>query len=295
MLINYLSFYDPFKISGGGGQLTERIVIEAGRLSGHTIRVYSHDNLPDDLDCDFWFLTDWLNEPNHPNPTAHSALKPFLQYISRSQRYITFDNAYVDICYSPYGAHLWQDQGNTIRSCTHHQCPWTQEFYRRIYQNSSLSLFVSPLHQEFISRFVTFPEALVIKIPISDGFMDRGATRDIDILSVGTLNEAKGTPEVIHTMRQYLKPLLIGPWRLSNVPPPFHRPRVPRSELPSLYARSKVFCHLPRWPEPSSLTVREAEASGCKLLTNTNVGCLTYNGEEVTADELWLILEERFR
>jgi glycosyltransferase involved in cell wall biosynthesis len=64
-------------------------------------------------------------------------------------------------------------------------------------------------------------------------------------------------------------------------------PAIKYELLPIYFNMYESFIHLPEWKEPFGRTVAEAKLSGCKLITNDNIGFLSYK----LNDDLRVFLE----
>lgn len=290
MHIGYIEFYNPYK-QKGGGPTTNRKILDAARLRGHQITVVAHDNitdLPDILDtADCILMCDVFNEPDHTYTFPEFV---FREIIKSGIPYFKMDNSYVDVCRAPYGRVLWD------KSCK-------DDFHKKdivkdIYINAIARIFVSPLHQRsvlsLLPPWLSEDTNLVVSIPLEPIFCSRediNDERSISMLYVGTVNSPKGWYSIKPILDAEKSPLVIGPWRVPDNPPSYWRPFAPRETLPDIYRSAEVAIHYPVWPEPSSLFIREAQACGCRIESNGNVGCLSYDGNELGPNKLWKKLE----
>jgi glycosyltransferase involved in cell wall biosynthesis len=318
MKINYVAYFDPFHY-GGGGEMVMRAVIEAGRQRSHDIRLFTvrprrstlHDS------PDITLLADVFNYPGTLKSlgTFRRFRTSLLEELIGRSRFVHLNNAYVDICNLPY----LPCSGKASTVCAHKSmlnvrrnlatldfgrtCFREQGLVQRLFRESVLNVFLSPLHQrttyDVLGLDASVP-SYVMK-PIIDGrhFNNRGLQRDIDYLFVGVICEAKG----LHTMRERFKDKDI--WLIGKVMPGEkldfgrHPGYVPYGRIPEYMNRAKNFVFLPRWPEPQGRVVVEAALCGCNLITNENVGATSFpfdigrceNFQNATG-EFWDVMED---
>jgi glycosyltransferase involved in cell wall biosynthesis len=173
---------------------------------------------------------------------------------------------------------------------------------RRLYEESSLNVYLSPLHRRIIESLLgstRLPPSYNLK-PMIDTtrFYNEGRERDIDYLFVGVIGEAKG----LAAMRERFADTdihLIGRCAPS-VKLDFGRyvGHVSYDEVPRYMNRAKNFVFLPRWPEPQGRVVAEAALCGCRIIGNENVGALSFDMDLAdprvyvgVEDEFWSTLE----
>lgn len=295
MKINYVAYYDPFQY-GGGGEMVMRAIIEAGRQRSHDIRLCTvrprrsalHDS------PDLTLLADVFNYPG--TLKSLGALRRFrtsqLRELIDRSRFVHLNNAYVDICNLGY----LPCSGNASAICPHKSilsvrrnlaaldfgrtCFSEDSLVPRLFRESVLNVFLSPLHQRVTYDVLGLDGSVpsYVMKPIIDGrhFHNRGQQRDIDYLFVGVIGEAKG----LHAMRERFKDKDI--WLIGKVMPGEkldfgrHLGHVAYSQIPEYMNRAKNFVFLPRWPEPQGRVVVEAALCGCKLITNENVGAMSF-------------------
>jgi hypothetical protein len=288
MKVNYVAYLNPFECDGGG-ERNMRALIEYGRAIGHEIRissVYPNRKINVFNSPDIFLLVDIHNCPGNRKRLDTGFLNPIVQ----NEKYVHVDNAYVDVCDMPY----LPCNGNVKGEL----CPFKVGFLdlrssrlfknRRcsrnsvvpLYEKAVLNVFASPLHRRIIQNLIG--SALVgryyeYKILLDTNlFYNRSLERDIENLFVGVICEAKG----LENMKQRFPDgniVLIGPTTKSSDkkfgrrvgPVPYH-------DVPIWMNRAKNFVLLPRWPEPGCRTVVEAALCGCNLITNENVGILSY-------------------
>jgi glycosyltransferase involved in cell wall biosynthesis len=303
----------------GGGEMVNRQLIDAGRSRGHQISTTSVRNRKLEIqeDADLFMLADIFNFP-HTIKSRGNWLKfseSLLKEIINQKPFMHLNNAYSDICNLGYlpcsgkseeickfksGSKIRQ---NLISRDFSTDCFSYRDIVRQSYLKSVANIFVSPLHREVISKSVRIPEnhkSLIVNPMINtNDFKNHNAERDIDFLFVGVLSEAKGYFELREKFRD--KDIhLVG-----DIHPDIkldfgtYLGKLSYSEIPLIMNRAKNFVYLPRWPEPQGRVVVEAALSGCKLITNENVGALSFPYDisdprniEKSGERLWDELEE---
>jgi glycosyltransferase involved in cell wall biosynthesis len=304
--VAWLSYLDPFVFSGGG-ELANRRVIEAGRERGHEIvvsawlrhrpqrllrRIGLHRRLAVDWDADAVVLANLRNHgaraDRFPDAVVHRALA--------TGRAVVHADAYVDVC--PFDLPCDGDVTRCRADCS-------RAFADRLYGEAKAATFVSPRQRELIAGVLGVelpPEVLYARPAIdTERFRPLGRERDIDVLYVGTINDAKGYHELVKRF---------GPDRLTlagrdalgePIQGTYLGPQ-PYDALPELYNRARTFAHLPRWNEPMGRTVVEAALCGCELELNDRVGVRSFPESdwrdpaalEANADRYWQELEAVF-
>ena len=289
MKINYIAYLYPFSHKGGGEVVLSQL-LETGKERGHEFgfRTCSPYNNTLYNDQDLTFLADLFNCPGNQPSFTKSEISSFTE----SGPYIHFDNAYVDICdldYLPCNGEIMSIcPYKGLSSWKHHvknkslskKCFAKNELVNRIYHESILNFFVSPLHRKTISKALGLEEEKGIVLrPLIDTkkFYNRYNNRDIENLFVGVLNEGKGLKnlEKIYSDKAIT---LIGKSG-NNKPPTFGNwlGEIDYDQIPEYMNRSKNFVFMPRWPEPQGRVVVEAALCGCNLILNENVGACSFN------------------
>ncbi len=295
MKINFVSYLNPFKYSGGG-EIVNRRIIEAGIKRGHKFnftfaknRIQNYDHL-----ADMDFLVDIFNYPETlKSRGAWIKLDSKLIYkIINARPFIHLTNAYADICNLGY----LPCSGASTNPCSYKSefelkrkivsrdlgkdCFATRQIVRDSFINSVSNIYVSPLHQQITNKVLGIDDmhkSIVIK-PLIDVnvFYNKNGVRDIEYLFVGVLSEAKGV-EALRRNFADKDIVLVG-----DIHPreklDFGRylGKLPYREIPEIMNRAKNFVFLPRWPEPQGRVVVEAALSGCKLIVNENVGAMSF-------------------
>ncbi len=279
MKISWLSYLDPFVFSGGG-ELSDRLLIEVGRARGHEISVSAwlghraqrmlrrsrlSRRVSVDWDADFFVLANIRNEGARSDRFPERVVERALS----TGRAIVVADAWVDVC--SFSLPCAGDSSRCPSACS-------RAWANRLYGAARAAVFVSPMQKRLIESVIDVPlPAVVYSRPQIDTshFRPLHMERDIDVLYVGTINEAKGYDNLIERF---------GPERVTFVGRNFLGRPVegtwlgPRSyeELPEIFNRAKTFAHLPAWMEPMGRAVVEAGLCGCELVLNDHVGVTSY-------------------
>lgn len=294
--INFISHLNPFYYYGGGEQVTRKLIQE-GRKRGYKLRTcfikpskYSYLSLltrfrkPD--------ITILFDVFNCPEQKKHFS-RQFINNIISSGPYVLGQNAYGDVCYLNAlpcngkigNGSLCVEKKENYYGFRGNKSGWKDGYCpvndnREFFTKASLNVFLSPLHASIFHQI--YPEikdnTFILKPLVDvDRFKNMNTVRDIKYASYGGMGEAKGfynirerfpDEEVVffgstgELAEKYGYGKVIG--------------RVPYDKMPEFLNRVEYYIHMPRWFEPHGLIVNQAALSGCKLITNKNVGALTH-------------------
>jgi len=295
MKIDCLSYFNPLKYSGGGETITRDLIVE-GRRRGHSIRLRSvRPQIDEGIgSADLYWLVDVFNFPQTLKSRGAWLRFPrsLLEDIADHHPFVHMSNAYLDVCNLGY----LPCSGQAQKQCAHkspfnlvhnlalvdfgQQCFGQDLLVRKLFSQSALNVYLSPLHRqttEGILGDASGSDAFVLKPTIDCSlFYDRNGERDIDYLFVGVIGEAKGLGAMRERFREADIHFVgkIAPGEVLDFGT--YHGSIPYSEVPALMNRAKHFVFLPRWPEPQGRVVVEAALSGCKLITNQNVGATSF-------------------
>lgn len=303
----------------GGGEMIARQLILEGIKRGHKISITSLKNPQYHMDksSDFYILADVFNFPHTIKSGGNWIKFPnnFLGTIVENQNFVHLNTAYSDICnlgYLPcsgknnmvctYKSELNLTQKIITRDFSS-SCFSFDELTRSSFLKSVANIFLSPLHERIISKSIGIPEnhkSLIVNPIINTNvFKNYNIERDIEFLFVGVLSEAKGYFELREKFRD--KDIYL----VGDIHPGIildfgtYLGKLSYSEIPLIMNRAESFVYLPRWPEPQGRVVVEAALSGCKLITNENVGALSFPYDisdprniEKSGELFWEELEE---
>lgn len=285
MRIAWISYLD-FDVFSGGGERTQRRIVEEGRARGHSIvpspflgrrpqraarRTGLYRSLTIDWGADVFVLANLRNSPHLRQRIPERVIDRALG----TGRAVVLENAWVDVC--PLDLPCQGDPERCPASCD-------RSYGRRLFSRAMGAVFVSPMHRDLTARVlrIELPPS-VIAHPMVDPATFRllGLERDIDVLYVGAINEAKGYYELIEEFGPD-RLTLAGPNYLGHPVVGTYLGEVPNQQLPGLYNRARTFAHLPRWVEPQGRTVTEASLCGCELITNERVGAMSFPKRHLT-------------
>jgi len=283
-----------------------RRLISTGKKRGHEFEFRSCSPMQNSLwsKPDLSIFADLFNCPgNRP-----SLQRKELENLLGKGPYVHFDNAYVDICDLDYlpcngeiepkcphkGLVAWKH--HVRKKTLSRKCFSMNPLVRRIYGESSLNFFVSPLHKRIASSVLGLEEEKGRVLPPlidTDKFSNQHQERDIENLFVGVLSEAKG---LVNMRKKFSKKsiTLIGR-SVDGRKPEFgdFLGQVSYEKVPEYMNRARNFVFMPRWPEPQGRVVVEAALCGCNLILNENVGADSF-GFELDQPENLLDAEEEF-
>jgi glycosyltransferase involved in cell wall biosynthesis len=295
MKINFVSYLNPYKYHGGG-EVVNRQLIEAGKLRGHefffTFARNRENNYNKSADIDI--LADVFNFPGTLKSRGAWVSLPnsLIEYVTNNRPFMHLNHAYADICNLGY----LPCSGNNSEICPHKsllqvkrnvtsldfstKCYSTNTQIQDAFLKSIANIFVSPLHSQIISKTMNIPDEhkkIIIRPLIKTrDFTNQNKTRDIENLFVGVISEAKGFYEM-REKYSHKEIVLVGKIH-PGIKLDFgtYLGELSYDQIPQIMNRAKNFVFFPRWPEPQGRVVVEAALSGCKLITNENVGALSF-------------------
>ena len=298
--INIVSYLNPYHYNGGGEYISRQL-IDFLKNEEHNIQITSVR--PNQLDFNWNSDLDILIDIyNYPGLRGGGAWRKFennlLKQIINKGKFLHMSNAYTDICDLPY----LPCNGETNSCCKFKprlftdlllsrkiisKCSLSNSIRIELFSKSLINIFLSPLHKETINKslynfgldinYLNSKSFLLKPVVDSTIFYNKNEDRDIDYLFVGVINEAKGfyklkeqfKNENIHFVgdNQVGEDLDFGTYH----------GKLNKNDLANIYNRSKSFLYFPRWPEPQGMVVIEAAMCGCKIISNNNVGALSFD------------------
>jgi len=296
MRLNCITFLDPDVHRGGGEMITQRL-LRVGRERGHDIRLASVRPRQSDLHEEPQ-VTLLIDVFNHGHSTASLGAwrcfgELFLERAISRGPFVHLTTAYPDVCNLPY----LPCSGHANGTCPHKPLPRLRDKFllrdfgtacfattplvKRLFKEAALNVFFSPLHRAVTEQLLGieggWPTLLLKPMVDTTLFKNHGGARDIEYLFVGVISEAKGL-EAMRSRFAGTDIHLVG--RLApgaKLDFGMHVPHVPYAEIPGWMNRAKHLVFLPRWPEPQGRVVTEAALCGCALITNANVGALSFD------------------
>jgi glycosyltransferase involved in cell wall biosynthesis len=302
MRIAWLSYLDPFSLHGGG-ELSNRTIIEVGRQRGHEIvvsawlrerpqramrRLGIHRRVKVNWDAELFLLADIHNCPQRRDRFPDGVVDRALA----TGRAVLMAQAWVDVC--PFDMPCG---GNP--ACCRPGCDRT--WANRAYAAARVAVFISPMQHRMIEAVLdhALPSVIYSRPQIDVQRFTLGhQNRDIDVLYVGTIHRRKGYYNLLARFGSE-RMTFAGPNHLGQPVAGSYLGPVAYDLVPDLYRRARVFAHLPEWYEPMGRTVVEAAMCGCQIVTNDRVGVESYPREDWTnrervatnADRFWRELE----
>jgi len=194
----------------------------------------------------------------HPLILSNTGLfkKDDLEWIIETQKYIKYERDY------SFCKHRHATEHNCFGECAN-----TLAFYAKMFQNSVLNVFLSPLHVGVYLKYMPLDKDKIYCQPSPieiDKFQYEGEKEELYI-SVSEDGWHKGS-DIVKKKFANRNFVFIGG---SN--------KIPYKELPYWYKRARYFVYKPRWIEPFGRTVAEAYCASCILLVNDKIGFLSYN------------------
>jgi glycosyltransferase involved in cell wall biosynthesis len=291
MKINYVAYLNPFEFNGGGEMIMNDLLTYANNM-GYEINISSIRPFQRNYkeNADLTILCDVFNEPT----LKERFDSDFIEQIVRDDKYIHFDNSYVDVCdlaYLPCNGNsqdncqyksMFNLKDNIQRRSLSTKCLHSKNIIHEMYKNSVANIFLSPLHYEKISTMLQIEERpyFVLRPTVDTGkFYNMSQLRDIDYIFAGAISEAKGVENLKNYFNGTDKNLLMIGKNIYGEELSFaeYTGFIPYEEMPKYFNRAKNFIYLPRWPEPQGRVVVEAALCGCNLITNENVGATSFN------------------
>jgi glycosyltransferase involved in cell wall biosynthesis len=298
MRIAWISFLDVNAFSGGG-ELAQRELIDVGRSRGHTIiesaflrgrfqrllrRTVRYPRLPVDWSADIFVLSNLRNCPQLGLPFPQALIEKVLA----TRRVALVEDAWLDTC--EFDMPCGGDPSACLKTCDR---TWSKQLFAR----AQLAVFVSPMQQHMIRSVLgePLPRLQLLRRPYIDvsRFRPLGLDRDIEVLYVGAINEAKGYRNLIERFGPD-RVTFVGRNGLNEPIAGTYLGELPYDALPALYNRARTFAHLPQWYEPMARTVIEASLCGCEVVTNERVGVTSFPTPEWTDPALISRSGERF-
>ena len=277
--ISWVSYLDVHVFSGGG-ELTQRRIIQEGERRGHEITTSAFlrhrpqralrrsglfRSLSIDWNADVFVLSNLQNVPEFTRRIPERDIERMLD----SGRAVVMQDAWVDVC--RFDVPCQGDLDRCLPACT-------RDFGNWLFAPAKAAIFVSPMHRDIAGHVLDVelpPTVLVHPMVDPDEFRQLGLERDIDVLYVGTINEEKGYYDLVDRFGAE-RLTFAGRNDLGHDVAGTYLGELPNTELPRLYNRARVFAHLPRWMEPQGRTVTEAYLCGCQVITNERVGAMSY-------------------
>lgn len=260
----------------GGGQQTNHEMVISGRERGHTIDYITPKNwkiLLANIDKESFRYDLFRYDLLILNRTMAFSADTKRLMISRSRRYVRYEHDYDSV--------------------------WADPLCHQICEKALLNIFLSPLHYKVFNRYYMNKYGVGLdnkKVYLQPspvvGFKESGFSGveriKNTVIWAGNLHKFKGIDNVIKYASER-KDLKFDFYLLKSMSQPAYIKLIRnlenasiideiagREEMNRAYASHEYFIHLPVWAEPFGRTVLEAYLSGCKLITNSQVGMMSY-------------------
>lgn len=264
MKIVWLQDLDPMT-HPGGAQFNDREKIISGIRRGHDIDIM----LPPGDDNRF----DKVDATIISNSTAFST--DIFKAIQEAGPYIYFIHDYSPLC----KVRLYYPQQEKCRSCYRRE-PWLP-----VLEGAALRIWLSQLHKD--AWMHAMPELSGMPYMLNPSTIDLTQFWDMENERSGTIAVDsgmgfKGRPLFFEWAKAHPgeKITLVGPIEQqgqAEVPDNINVLRtVHYSKMNELYNQHVTFLHIPENPMPFDRTIVEALLAGCKVVTNENVGAMSW-------------------
>jgi glycosyltransferase involved in cell wall biosynthesis len=177
-----------------------------------------------------------------------------LEWIVGTQTYIKYEHDY-SFC---------KHRHATEHDCNV-ECAQTLNFYTKVFNNSILNIFLSPLHRDVYLKYMDLDLSKIHlqPSPIDVSRFEYAGPKEDIYLAVGEDGWHKGTDLI---RKEFPGIKFIG-----------GNNKIPYEQVPGHYKLAKYFVHKPRWIEPFGRAVAEAYCAHCELIVNRNIGFLSYD------------------
>lgn len=265
--IAWIADYNPLEGQGGGAELSEKAVILEGIRKGYEINLFTPNTpQPEEvLTADFVIIGNasrWA-----PN---------FLSRIIEQQEVVNYVHDFAFLCHHRL---FYPDLKKCKTTCPH--LPFT----KKMMLNSSLNIFLSPLHYKVWKRVL--PELEDVQHYLHPSPVDVNEFRVLDvpkvpnsILGVNVLLSFKGKENILKYVQEHSDKTFTfiggkeGRIKLSSNC--YYIGGVPNAEMVGMYNQSECVIHLPNTVDPFCRVVAEAKLCGAKIIGNKLIGALSY-------------------
>lgn len=264
-----IAFVNDFTLKEfiGGAQVTNSIIIKKGRELGHEIvEVTPKDFKKDELGIsliDGMLLDDDFDLFILNNIGQFKA--EVIEYILDNKKYITFSH---DFAFCQY-------RNARCIHCKQNPCK-PAPIFQKLYSNSLLNIFLSPLHLEIHKKFFgeTMRDAIYIPSPIEEGkfYPDKNIQQDA-YLYAGVLMSHKGVEQILdyadstngkifHFAGKAVNKTILERIKAKHT----YLGEIPYEEMPRLLRKYKFLLQNPQWSEPFGRLAIEGLLAGCTLV-----------------------------
>lgn len=274
MKVLWIQDNSPWTSFGGAEATDKQCILRGIREEGHEIQVMIPENMSTDL-IDNAELIVISNAVRFPQQILEYALlKPFVVFLH-------------DFIFCRFRAHYPR-----LEKCQ--ACPYLP-FWRRMFDESLLNLFLSPLHRslyfEVMPELENHPSELICPPVDTSLFKPQQGVprRENHAIYAGVIADYKGIREIIEYGKQHREltidfvgpvghPLLHGSELAQQIVANGfkHLPPVAYNQMPQLLSSYQYAIELPPFTMPCERFILEAYLCGCQILANQNVGFLSW-------------------
>jgi len=261
---------DPLA-TGGGAQLTDRLIIREGFRRGHEIEIITPESLVPFSGYDMVLLSNVTRfNPRILNEIPRKIVFHHDYYFCRTRLYFPL-----------------------LEKCK--TCPYLPD-WRRLFNGADLNVFMSPLHRDAILSVM--PELSEASHHLCPCLIEpdkwpvlESPRKEKTVLGVNSLLPYKGRMNVLAYAKDHpdMSFTFTGAAEGEGEIPSNARWIGPSgdTQLRELYASNENFIHLPGTPQPAERTAVEARLSGCRLIVNAMVG--------ITSFREWILPDREYR
>ncbi len=274
--ISWICDLDCMIGEGGGGELSEKVVITEGIKRGHEIELCT-PNTPDKskvLKSDLVILGSGSRFPQQ-----------FLAQVSEQQEIVMYVHDFWPLC----KFRLFYSDLEKCKTL----CP-TLPFAKKLLLSSSLNIFLSPLHKRIWVRAI--PELKEKDDYLHVSPVDTNLFVPLDVskvpnssLCINCLLKFKDLENVISYAKEHPERTItcVGGQEKGVQLPPNIVPvgGVAQDQLPGMYSQSEEYLHLPNYCEPCGRSTIEAKLCGAPLKLNKLVGVESYKEFKYSRDK----------
>ena len=275
--ISWISDWNCMTGEGGGGEMSERAVIEEGIRRGHEIELVT----PNSPNQNKVASTDFIIMGN-----ATRFAPRFLAQLSEQQEIVMYVHDFWPLC----RFHLFYPDLERCKTI----CP-NLSFAKKLLLSSSLNIYLSPLHQKLWYRAI--PELADRPSYLHVSSVDTKTFIPMDVpklpnssLCVNCLLKFKDLKNVIQYAKEHPERTITcagakegGMEYPENIVP---IGQVSPTDLPGMLSQTEEFLHIPNYCEPCGRTTIEAKLCDVpKLVLNKLVGVASYKEFKYSRDE----------
>lgn len=277
MRIAWITDYNPFDVTPGGGALSDKACIIKGMQTGHTIDIISSDALGA------------AGIANYDLMVVSNAFKinfNELLHATKILPYVMYLHDYWPLC----TYHLYYPMTQKCKVCSN------LSVTLELLLNSKLNIYLSPLHLDawsyVIPELKEHPHYLHVSPVDTELFRHIEGVQRIpnSVLMVNSLLDYKGAENTLKHITDHKDLAFTHIGAKDDKYPLPHNVGVygyvAPSTLPEFYSQAESFLFLPNTPQPCTRTVIEAKLCGVpKLILNDLVGVASFPEFKLQGDE----------